>query len=340
MIKIPKRKKIKLNLNGFKNDQYIYYCFSTNDKKNYISEYERWKSREINHKYHIIFDDKWVFSSLFSKYIEVPNVFAFIKKGEPFNITGSEIKQLCIDDIVKLLYINSRLVIKPIIGSEGSNFHIIKCFKEKELSSSKSSQNHNFFIDNNLVKEKELKQYLISLDQFLVTEYVKQHEYINKIYPHTTNSIRMITIVSPNNGEIILTNAIHRIGRNSSYPVDNFSKGGLTVEIDLETGILGRAASKYSHNNQSLIFMDHHPDSGAQISGIEIPDWKQTTTKIRKVASLFPYLKFIAWDVVITETGLSVLEINASSGLNLFQVFGGLRNGNLADFFKHHGIIK
>ena len=54
----------------------------------------------------------------------------------------------------------------------------------------------------------------------------------------------------------------------------------------------------------------------------------------------FPYLYFVAWDIVLTDNGPVVIEANTSSGVNIIQVFGGQRNKELGQFYKEHNIIK
>ena len=53
-----------------------------------------------------------------------------------------------------------------------------------------------------------------------------------------------------------------------------------------------------------------------------------------------PYLKFVAWDLLITEKDICVIEANSSSGVNIIQVFGGQKNKELGKFFKENNVIK
>ena len=51
-------------------------------------------------------------------------------------------------------------------------------------------------------------------------------------------------------------------------------------------------------------------------------------------------MDFIAWDLLITEEGISVIEANTSSGVNIIQLWGGQKKGELGDFFRYHNVIK
>ena len=35
-----------------------------------------------------------------------------------------------------------------------------------------------------------------------------------------------------------------------------------------------------------------------------------------------------------------IIEANTSSGVNIIQLWGGQRNGELGDFYRHYGVIR
>ena len=51
-------------------------------------------------------------------------------------------------------------------------------------------------------------------------------------------------------------------------------------------------------------------------------------------------MDFIAWDILVTEEGFCVIEANTSSGVNIIQLWGGQRQGELGEFFRHYNVIK
>ncbi|MGI6657910.1 MAG: sugar-transfer associated ATP-grasp domain-containing protein [Dethiobacteraceae bacterium] len=99
--------------------------------------------------------------------------------------------------------------------------------------------------------------------------------------------------------------------------MDNARKEALVTTVDLKTGILGKAKTYYDKTLYSK-----HPDSGAQIEGVKIPNWHSVKAKLLDVAVKFPYIDFIAWDVVITKDGFSVIEGQCFTSLDLFQMWG------------------
>ncbi len=71
---------------------------------------------------------------------------------------------------------------------------------------------------------------------YIVEETIEQVDEIKQFNPNSLNTFRIMTIIS-DNGEPIITNVVLRIARDDKY-VDNFSSGGISVNVDVETGIL------------------------------------------------------------------------------------------------------
>ena len=127
--------------------------------------------------------------------------------------------------------------------------------------------------------------------------------------------------------------AVHRFGTNRSGIVDNASSGGIFANIDIKTGILEEAYSYYSKD-----FYEKHPDTGIQIKGVKIPNWNMIKENLLKIATKFPYINFVAWDIVPTKEGFSVIEGNTSTGFGLLQGKHGIAKSELAEFYKKFGI--
>jgi hypothetical protein len=335
MYKVSFFHKIKMNLFGFVGDRWVLYNFDKNPISEYISEFDFYKSKDINQQYRLIMDDKILFTKLFMQHFEVPTIYGWIKDGEIHSINEQTVKN---SDLLNFLKMNRSLIIKPVVGGNGKDVHVIN---HQGISSENHSRNKRFhlFLDRKEICEDQLESILLKFNNFIITEFIDQHDYAKSLFYKTVNTVRIITIREPKTGKIIIPVAVQRIGREATYPVDNFDRGGLSVEINLDNGVLGRAASRLDVTNSGPTFMEKHPDSKAQISGVKIPYWSELKRKLLETANYFPFLQFIAWDIVITDTGFTVIEINNSSGMKLFQVFGGLKNTPLGDFYRHHKII-
>lgn len=336
MCKVPIKIKIFMNVKGFVADRYVIYNIKNNEINQFISDHEVNLSKRINKQYCMVMDNKLLFNDLFGRFINVPKIYGIVDHG---NLVDPMWQKFSFNGLLEIIYEERIVIIKPIDGGGGKNIYSLSNYKNSdEIDTQKDIQ--TIYLNNQPINQDNLKSFINNLDQFLITEYINQHEYAKSLYKFTLNTMRIITIRFPHESKINIPVAIHRIGRESSFPIDNFDKGGISVEIDIKSGRLGRAASRLNHTKHAPIFMDKHPDTGAQITGITIPFWNELMNTITNVASKFPYLPFIAWDIVVTEKGFTAIEINKSSGSKVYQVFGGEKFSQLGEFYRSYGIIK
>lgn len=319
--KISFIKKIKANLNrGFLADQWILYDFDNNNKNEYLSEFDWYKSRYINEPFNFMLNNKIVLSEILKQYIRVPENYLIKNNGRITTFKSEEVTE---QYVIELLREKKSVFVKPYGKGKGNGINRLKFL------------NGNFYIDDVKCSEFKIIELLKSRDNWFICEEIKQSGYASEIYDRTVNTIRLITFKDIATHHFKIFFAVQRIGTEKTIPVDNGSKGGLIAKIDLNTGELSTAKSLYS-----LDTFDIHPDSGKKIKGITIPEWNKIKETILKLAENFPYLQFIAWDIVLTEDGLCVIEANTSSGVNIIQIWGGQRLGELGEFYRYHNIIK
>lgn len=320
-LKVSFFKKIYYNINGgFTGNQVVLYNLNKSNKRNYLSEFDWYKSRFINDKYSYILNNKLICNDLLKNYISIPEVILIKEKNTFYSYDN---KAYDIEKVIRIIKENKSIYYKPITEGKGTNVFRI------------DYKNNKYYIDYKLSNEETLKDLLTKNKNYFLSKTVKQASYLNNIYDKTTNTIRLITIRDNYTNEVIITNAIQRIGIKESIPVDNGSRGALSCNIDLETGKLGIAKSI----KKNLEFKVH-PDSKKQIEGIIIPNWQIIKKQMINLMNNLPYLKFVAWDILITENGICVIEANSSSGVNILQINEGQRNKELGNFYRKNGIIK
>ncbi len=182
-----------------------------------------------------------------------------------------------------------------------------------------------------------------SFDRMLVSEHVEQHEYARTIYPHSTNTIRVIGLREHGSGRPFVAAAHHRFGTNQSRPVDNTGAGGLTAVVDVETGVLGPLAALpggYLPVGASVEWHDAHPDTGARAAGVAVPHWREVIAEIERTMSLLPDFGWVGWDVAITATGCSIIEGNPGPDIHGVQLHHPLLlDQRVRTLFEAHGIV-
>ncbi len=137
-----------------------------------------------------------------------------------------------------------------------------------------------------------------------------QHPDTDAIYPDSFNTLRIINCMTgPDRVETV--SALMRFGSGGSY-VDNSSRGGLFVGVDLETGRLRSHARRFFDQGGGLF--DKHPDTGFQFEGFQIPMFQEAIALAESAMRAIPS-PIIGWDVGITPTGPVIVEGNAFADL-------------------------
>ncbi len=319
--KVPFFKSLKLNvLGGYTADQYALYDLDNNSKEDYLSEFDWYRSRYINEPFNPMLNNKIICNDMLKPYVRVPEIY-LIKVNKKLSSYSFTINTY--EETLELIKKAGKVIIKPISAGKGKGVHIV------------SYEGQGFQKDNSPIGEKELMKILKKEDNWFISEYLHQDKYSNSLYKETANTIRLITIKDLETGRFKVLFAVQRIGTSGTIPVDNGSKGALVANINLGNGELSEARSLHSLDVHWV-----HPDSNAAIKGERVPNWDKIKRDIVALASKFPYLNFIAWDILLTEEGMAIIEANTSSGVNIIQLWGGQRHGPLGDFYRHYNIIR
>lgn len=322
-IKVGFLRTISMMMKGFYGESYVLYDFHKNNPKDYLSNYARFRTRFINKPYNIMLKDKDVFETVMSPYIDIPRSLGIIKHGQFCPKEAG----LSLDKILESLTDSPGVIVKPLEGSGGYNIHLLRARGEE------------YFLNDKSIGRQQLLDWLAQLNNYLVSEYVQQGDYAQKIFPDSTNTIRILTMIDPQTGQPFITAAVHRFGCSTTVPTDNCSQGGMSAKIDIETGVIGKAAT-YSYTAGQKLWLSHHPETGEKIEGEFVTNWEEVKEKILYLARTFSFLKYVAWDVVATNSGLKVIEGNNFSELKALQFHQGLLvDPRAVKFYKHYKVI-
>jgi len=149
---------------------------------------------------------------------------------------------------------------------------------------------------------------------WLIQDRVRQHPDLNQLNPDSLNTIRLISFLTLD-GDCEIHYGLIRIGRKGSI-VDNWTQGGLSVVLDLDTGTLGSAIIKPKATAERI---HHHPDSGFQFDGFQIPLWSKVTDLIKQAATTVSGVRSVGWDIALSEDGPLIIEANATWGIRSVQ---------------------
>lgn len=151
-----------------------------------------------------------------------------------------------------------------------------------------------------------LRDYCMS-KHLLIEELIVQHPDLNRLYPHAVNTVRVLT----NKGQIV--GVALRLGAGGGN-LDNAHAGGIYAEVDPENGIVITRAM----NHMDLHFT-FHPDTGAVIPGFRIPFWDEVIQLVQDACKLVDRMGLIGWDIAVTSTGPTIVEVNNWPGVELIE---------------------
>lgn len=235
-------------------------------------------TRQVNNPYNtLIFKDKLSFSRSFA------------------GLLGRKIYDW---PAIRKMAINEDLpnmVLKPRLGQAGEGIFITE--KIKTFSSL-----CEFIKENNINPDGYVYEKLIT----------NQHSVLEKIYPGSLNTIRIMSFYDGANVEI--WGCFLRIGINSN--VDTFATGGIAASIQIDGTIEAPAVSKNPFDGPYY----EHPVTKEKIVGIKIPFWDETMNLVNKAVKIIPDVKSIGWDVAITKDGPCLMEGNDNWCKTILQI--------------------
>ena len=140
---------------------------------------------------------------------------------------------------------------------------------------------------------------------YLVQPAVIQHPTLSKLYQESVNTLRVTTYLK-RTGEIDIKHLSLRIGTGGGRIV-NVSSGGLCLYLDREGNITSQAVDDVGINKGI-----RHPDTGFLYENLQVPSVPKAIVKCKENHLMFPYIRFIAWDLFIdTEQEPRMIEWNA-----------------------------
>jgi hypothetical protein len=275
---------VKYPLLGFQPSAYFMYRLYENSFTDYLNLFEEVNSViKINKHNPNLLDNKLDFKHQIQDRVRTPTLVAFFDGSSK-----------------KISYITNPtsrdVVIKPIARRGGTGISIVP---SKNLKS--------------VLKQNKKK--------CIVEERIDQHKDMNAIFNGSINTLRVLTLKEDN--DITISSVILRAGRNITHHVDNIAQGGICIDIDKATGMIGKGYTFYKFGHCEYT---SHPDSNYRFYGKKIPFFQEVLDLAINTHRYFPMFTIIGWDIAISETGPILIEGNRVPDLSLHQIFMPLKD--------------
>jgi len=189
----------------------------------------------------------------------------------------------------------------------------------KQATASCGGKGVMYISEENGDVKKQFDEFLsYAKEDIVIQRPVKQHKDISNIFPHSVNTMRIISLLTEDGVKIY--SSILRVGVGEEK-VDNASKGGVTCGI-ADDGKLKARAFKLNGERH-----DVHPTNGFVFDGYQLPGFDRAKELVKKAHPMVPHFKLVSWDIAITEDGSPILiEANLAKGSSEFHQ---LNNGPL-----------
>ena len=212
---------------------------------------------------------------------------------------------------------------KPVVGTYGRGAMAIAAYDPRRamLKLADGSEAP----EERLLRQLEFQPF----NGFLFQDVVRPHAEIVEVAGPAASCARIGVLSDP---EPAVHFAFWKIATHGNV-TDNFSRGAtgnLLGAIDIATGRISEVVAKLGPNRQRVT---DHPTTRKPLVGFQIPMWSDVLDISRSAARHFPGLRLQNWDVVVTDDGPLLMELNTEADLFAVNLLSrvGMLDGRLGE---------
>lgn len=296
-------------------------AFNENTWQDWYPDFDYFMAHPLNN--HFIF---WINDKLTLKYMlntpnlskYIPDYYLYIENDGHYSYLMDAPQSIKKDSdfLYNLLIEKKHLALKSNRGSGGKGFFDL------------SYRNGSIYRNGDEISCNEFEELKLTLNGYIVTEFVEQSSEMEEIFEGADCALRIVLYkkVQEKPEDTVdygCMMAYARFGSSRSDLVSNLSRGGLAVRIDWDTGAYqgGFRGYKEFWGEEGVKGFPVHPDTGKNIEGEKIPHWDSIKSGLIDICNYMSSLDFFGMDVIVTEDGFKLCEINSapSTGLGQFS---------------------
>lgn len=286
-------------MRGFSSVQSVYHALHQDSFADYFPDIDRYLlTRHTNRHVWPILHDKLIFDAFMKGRLPVVEAFGCFIEGRFIPTQDG----MTYDVFKDRLFAGDRYVVKPVQGGKG--------YGVKRLAMVEGQVQ----LGEQRVCADQVDALWMSLAYHIVVPFKTPHPVLSALFPASVNTLR-ITIFKPDAGPAQWFSPLLRVGTSRSAPMDNFSQGGMLCAIDQVSGKVYAACRRDALFQRQPV--ERHPDSGADLIGVQIPFWQQIRTTLNEFHDAYPCFDFVGWDVLVGENQWYLIEGNHNPDLDL-----------------------
>lgn len=324
----------RLELYGLNEDNYL----------DWLPDFQYFMLHPMNHHFRI-----WLGDKLTCKYVLnsngcemcMPDYFAYVENDGSYtylrhnNLQSTNPIPFDENWLLNLLRRQGTLAMKPNSGTSGG-----LGFIKMELKDGVIYENNNPI---DITRFNEIRD---TMRNYIITEYCYQHHELAQIWPHSECTLRIVMCKNPKQSRFepaTWSNAMSyaRFGTSMNGGASNLSMGGVGVAFDFETGKCRDFAFRFKRfTPDGKWIIKSHPDTDFKWDDFVLPNWDYCKEKINAICQQIASLDYLGLDIIITEDGMKLCEINTHPGVDYNQANCGpiLRKPECRSFFEHKGL--
>ena len=167
------------------------------------------------------------------------------------------------------------------------------------------------------VSEEDLKtlyNHFVS-DDMLLEECLKAHDDIY-LGTKSLNTFRLYTMMD-RKGDVHVLKAKYRAGTGDA--ITDTDEGCIAYPISIEYGVIEGPGINEVLNSKYYFY---HPGSDKLVVGMKIPMWDRVLEVVTEAAKKIPQVRYIGWDIAITNDGVELIEGNNWPYTGTFEIMG------------------
>lgn len=323
---------------GFFADKIKLYGLNKDNYRDYLSDYDRLWLHPMNNHFAFWINDKITLKYMLQKPLEIdgkeydvmPEYYLYIENDGHYSYLMDSPSEIVHDEnyLFNLLKMKKELAVKLTNGEKGIGFYKLQYINGCVWANGKPmDQDFSDF-------ERKLKGYVI-------TEYCHQHKDLNDIWDKSECTLRVVCVRIPDGrysgGRISSIINYARFGTSITGGTSNLSQGGVGIAFDFETGEYVSNFHRYHEFcPDGVTSFEKHPDTNVTAKGRRLPNWEIVKKTIIAMCDHFSSLEMFGFDIIITDEGLKICEINSLPAMDIEQVMCGplMKNKDAATFFN------
>lgn len=298
-------------------------------------------SRSLNPRHAVsIAWDKMLFTILAKSYqIPSPKLYAVYRPNGDF-ADFIERKLASVENVKSFLCEASYpIFVKPVKGNLGTGAMCISgyCKKTETITKSDGSKfAFNEFLEKTI--NHKAKRYVRDAG-YLFQEAIIQRDELTEFTGTTIPSGFRFVVLNMDEGPVI-HRVIWKIVANGNIN-DNFNigkTGNLIVDVCPENGSLSDAVTACWPFAE---YKSEHDVTNRKYKQFKIPDWENVKSSVERTSRFFTDIKILHWDIILTNDGPVILELNDIGGTDILQMHEkGLIDETLRAFLKEKGNLE